>query len=84
VLNSIARDCAIQGDPDLSALAVRSETALPGVAEARYQYSADNSTIHLPAPASAEHREPTAGNESLFAHGVNEVSGQSNLAMAWI
>ena len=30
VLNSVARDCAVAGEPDLSALVVLADTALPG------------------------------------------------------
>ena len=30
VLNSVARDCAVAGEPDLSALVVLSDTGLPG------------------------------------------------------
>jgi len=33
VLNSIARNCATQGEPDLSVLVVRSQTALPGMVD---------------------------------------------------
>ena len=36
VLNSIARDCAAQGQPDLSVLVVRSETALPGMVDGHH------------------------------------------------
>ena len=41
VLNSIARDCAAQGQPDLSVLVVRSETGLPGMVDG-YPVESDN------------------------------------------
>lgn len=45
MLNSIARDCAAQGEPDLSVLVVRSETGLPGMVDGYPVESGDPASL---------------------------------------